>query len=263
MTCLCSHNKMFVCNCCWEHDHLDLWNKPPLMVRGLNRGVGNDTANSETVTRGEVLRNQQPHDCNGFMLVFKQTNDRDQNVFLQPFTDVEIRSKSHPLKYMEGRQRRVMWRKNQGKKGTFSLYSGQNSPGCNLFVSLISRNVTLSLRFVASMEFFQRWFHFGSWKRSKESLKKGGFLAFRETEIEFNVVFNLWEMQTIVLVSCLQQRLTSLHTYSALGVSEAQSSAQQRKSWWGSVVHCCPLLTNFKQYWDCERNSGCSARKIL
>lgn len=106
MTCLCSHNKMFVSNCCWAHDHLDLWNKPPLMVRGLNSGAGNAAANSETVTRGEVPQNQQPHDCNGFMLVFKPTNDRDQNVFIQPFTDVKIRSKSHPLKYMEGRQRR-------------------------------------------------------------------------------------------------------------------------------------------------------------
>lgn len=166
MTCLCSHNKMFVSNCCWAHDHLDLWNKPPLMVRGLNSGAGNAAANSETVTRGEVPQNQQPHDCNGFMLVFKPTNDRDQNVFIQPFTDVKIRSKSHPLKYMEGRQRRE-GRTEGEKKGTFSFYSGQNSPGCNPFVSLISRNVTLSLRIVVSMEFFQRWFHFGSWKRSK------------------------------------------------------------------------------------------------
>lgn len=209
MTCLCSHNKMFVSDCCWAHDHLDLWNKPPLMVRGLNSGAGN-TANSETVTRGEVLQNQQPHDCNGFMLVFKPTNDRDQNVFLQPFTDVKIRSKSHPLKYMEGRQRRVMWSKNRGKEGTFSLHSGQNSPGRNLFVSLIGRNVTLSLRFMVSVEFFQRWFHFGSWKRSNYSLKKGEFLPFRGTEIEFNVVFNLGKMQMMVLVSCLQQRFTSL-----------------------------------------------------
>lgn len=97
MTCLCSHNKMFVSDCCRAHDHLDLWNKPPLMVRGWNGGAGSDTANSETVTRGEVLQNQQPHDCDGFMFVFKPTNDRDQNVFLQPFTDVKIRSKSHPL----------------------------------------------------------------------------------------------------------------------------------------------------------------------
>lgn len=97
MTCLCSHNKMFVSDCCWAHDHLDLRNKPPLMVRGWNGGAGTDPAYSETVTRGEVLQNQQPHDCDGFMFVFKPTNDRDQNVFLQPFTDVKIRSKSHPL----------------------------------------------------------------------------------------------------------------------------------------------------------------------
>lgn len=74
------------------------------------------TAERGAVTRGEVLQNQQPHDCNGFMLVFKPTNDRDQNVFLQPFTDVKIQSESHPLKYMEARQRRGMWRKNRGEK---------------------------------------------------------------------------------------------------------------------------------------------------
>lgn len=122
MTCLCSQNKMFVSNCCWAHDHLHLWNKPPLMVRGLSSGAGSDTAKSETVTRGEVLQNQQPHDCNGFTLVFKPTNDRDQNVFVQPFTDVKIQSESHPLKYMEGRQSRVMWRKNRGGKKEHFLY---------------------------------------------------------------------------------------------------------------------------------------------
>lgn len=90
-----------------------------------------------------------------------------------------------------------------------------------------------------------------SWKLGKYLIKlfhsKWSFrCGFRETKKMDLNVFNLWKLSIIADMSCWQQHFISLHTYSAPCVSEAQSSAQQRKTPWGRLVDCCPLLTNSK-----------------
>lgn len=58
-----------------------------------------------------------------FMLIFTPTNNWDKRVFLQTFTDVKINSKSQLSKYVEGRQRWVVWRnKHRKKEKEHSLY---------------------------------------------------------------------------------------------------------------------------------------------
>lgn len=143
--------------------------------------------------------------------------------------------------------------KNQGKKSNkaLALYSEGNSPRSNTFVTFISRNFTSTGRLLVLVGSSQRWFHFGSWKIEflKLFLSKWLFLfGFRETNKQKGILMflNVWKLQIIIDMWCLQQRLIS---YSAPCVSEAQPAAQQRKTPWGRVVHCCPLVTDSKTNW--------------